>query len=132
MATEQNPQGFTYIQNGTTLAAADQYKIVKFSTTANAVELATAATDKIAGVIETVPRAAAGEVLLIVMSGIKKVRAGGSVSVGDTVTADSTSRAATMTPGAGTLQYKLGVAKTASTAAGQLIEVQLFPGPQNV
>jgi hypothetical protein len=67
--------------------------------------------------------AATGEMLPIVNLGTAVVEAGAAVTAGATVKADAQGRAiAWATSGA-----RLGVALTAATAAGQLIEVSLIP-----
>jgi hypothetical protein len=67
--------------------------------------------------------AASGEPLPIVSLGTAPVEAGAAVTAGATVKSDSSGRAiAWATSGA-----RLGVALTAATAAGQLIEVSLIP-----
>lgn len=73
------------------------YLIVKLDS-AMKVVLATAAADKIVGVLQNSPKAnEAASVLARSASGIGKVQAGGTVAIGDYLTADSTSRAVATT-----------------------------------
>jgi hypothetical protein len=60
--------------------------------------------------------------------GISRVLTGAAVAVGARVGADATSRAITVAPAAGANASYFGVALTASTGAGQFIDVLLVPG----
>jgi hypothetical protein len=94
-----------------------QYKVVKQSS--QTYVLATAATDKFNGVLQNKPTA--GLPCLVYNRGKVPVLAGASVSVGDLVTVDSTSRVvATTTAG----NHVLGIAKTGG-AVGEVIEVNV-------
>lgn len=112
-------------KNKTLIAAADysakQYHIMKV-VTAGTATIASAATDFLVGVLQNEPKANEGaEVSLISGGGTCKVIAGGSISVGDALTADSNGQAvATTTTG----NYLIGRALEAADA-GDIIEVLL-------
>lgn len=95
-----------------------QYKIVKAATTAGAVVLAAAQTDKILGVLQNDP--ASGQEADVAVMGIVKCLAEASVAAGDHVAASTTGRAKTTTTGN---DHTLGIALDASAAAGDLIRV---------
>jgi hypothetical protein len=72
-------------------------------------------------------RVTTGKVVLDVrLLGISRVLAGAAVAVGDRVTNDATARAVAVAASLG-LKESFGVALTASTAAGQFIDVLLTP-----
>jgi hypothetical protein len=58
---------------------------------------------------------------MALMQGVVKVTAGAAVAVGAEIASDNAGRAITSVPGGG--EYACGVALTAATAAGQIIEV---------
>jgi hypothetical protein len=76
------------------------YNVVKFTAaTNNSVDLSTTATDTIAGVIQNYTAGVGGEctVALRNAQGTYKVKAGGTIAVGDLLTTDSASHAITTT-----------------------------------
>ena len=95
-----------------------QYKIVKAATTAGAVVLASAGSDKILGVLQNDP--ASGQEADVAVLGIVKCLAEASVAAGDHVAASTTGRAKTTTSAN---DHVLGIAIDASGAAGDLIRV---------
>ena len=105
---------------GATSIATKQFYIVKQHTDGTMI-LAAAATDKIVGVLQNKP--AVGQAALVRFLGTTKVVAGGTISVGAWVTADSNGKAvATTTDKDVVLGKYLG---TASAASGDIIEIQL-------
>lgn len=109
----------SFVTGATTLAA-KQYYIVKQHTDGTAI-LSAAATDKHIGVLQNKPTV--GQAALVRFLGTTKVVAGGSISVGAWVTADSNGKAvATTTDKDVVIGKYLG---TASAASGDIIEVQL-------
>jgi hypothetical protein len=74
-------------------------------------------------------RVTTGKVVVDVrLLGITRVLAGAAVAVGSRVGNDATCRAVTVAPAAGANAPFFGVALTASTGAGQFIDVLLVPG----
>ena len=105
---------------GATSLATKQFYIVKQHTDGTMI-LAAAATDKIVGVLQNKP--AVDQAALVRFLGTTKVVAGGTISVGAWVTADSNGKAvATTTDKDVVLGKYLG---TASAASGDIIEIQL-------
>lgn len=106
-------------------------RIVKLDTNASnvpdAVLLGAAATDTLYGVsMETIADKANGD---IQVSGTAIVETGATaVTVGSRVTTDASGRAVPAAPAAGTNNGIIGIALTASTGAGQFVEVALL-GP---
>ena len=91
------------------------------------VETAAAATDNLHGVsMSSIKNVSNGDVVL---TGLARVTSGAAVAVGARVNSDATGRAVTATGGAGVANG--GVAKTAATAADQVIEIELA-GPGSV
>lgn len=105
---------------GSVSLATKQFYIVKQHTDGTAI-LSAAATDKHIGVVQNKP--AVGDAALVQFLGTTKVVAGGTISVGAWVTADSNGKAvATTTDKDVVIGKYLG---TASAASGDIIEVQL-------
>lgn len=105
---------------GATTLAAKQYYIVKQHTDGTMI-LAAAGTDKLVGVLQNAP--AVGQAALVRFLGTTKVVAGGTISVGAWVTADSAGKAVATTSASDVvLGTYLG---TGSASAGDVIEVRL-------
>lgn len=103
--------------------SADEFLIVKADTgNSGQIALATAATDPIVGVLQNKPKA--GATGLYRMSGTTKVKAGGTVTVGDRVTTNGSGQAITTTTAGNSL---LGIALE-SAVSGDVFEVQLTIG----
>ena len=68
---------------------------------------------------------AAGQFIPVLALGIGEVESGAAVAVGDDIISDATGRAITSTNTAG--QFVLGIATTATTAAGQTLEYLAMP-----
>lgn len=109
----------------TRLTAADVegYRFVKINSDGNVLQAA-AQTDEQVGVSQA--KALSGRACEVMVNGISKVEAGGAVTRGGKVSADSVGRAINATVAAGNLSY--GIALEAATASGQRIAVLLF-GP---
>lgn len=85
------------------------------------VEVGEGQTDLLVGVLQNTP--AAGEMAVVQFTGVAKVKAGGTISIGAYVSSDSAGKAvATTTNGHVVIGRYIG---TAAAADGDLIEVQL-------
>lgn len=105
--------------------SANQFYIVR-STGAGIVDLCTSSTggaSKPRGVLQNDPKI--NEAASVRVLGLSKCSAGGTVSIGDMVTCTTGGQALTANT---TGQWCIGFAESASTAAGQVIEVFLAPG----
>lgn len=100
-----------------------QYSVVKAASTAGAVIVGAAATDKILGVLMNDP--ASGQEAEVACSGVVRVLAEASVAAGDHVACSTTGRAKTTTTAN---DHVLGVAAEASGAAGDYITVVVSLG----
>ncbi len=81
--------------------SAKRFLIMKFATAANEIGLAAAATDLLVGTLNNKPKAGEGANITLRSGGVTgKVIAGGTISKGDEITADSAGKAvATTTAG---------------------------------
>lgn len=116
--TSSSRRGF---KAGADLSAA-QFSAVKLDTNGNVI-LAVAATDQVIGVLENGPKANdTADVFLRSGNGSYKIKAGGTIAIGQKLTIDSSGRAiyVTGTPTAG--NEIVGVALEAGVV-GQIIEV---------
>lgn len=100
-------------------AAIAAYTVVKFGSADGSVVAAAAASDLMIGVIEGVP-ADAGERCDVMVSGIADVKAGGTITRGSPVTADSSGRVVA----AASTNRQIGIAME-SAVAGDIIGVLL-------
>lgn len=73
------------------------------------------------GVLQDDNGDAAGKVVAVAVGGRSKVEAGGAVAVGDNVASDANGKAVTATTG----DVILGVARSASSADGEIVSVEL-------
>ncbi len=100
-------------------ATASKYHIMKVSA-ANTVVISSAATDLLVGVLVNQPKSGMGAD--IVVAGTVQVYAGGTINLGDDVTADSAGAAvATTTTG----NVVIGRANIEAAASGDIIEIQV-------
>jgi hypothetical protein len=108
-------------------AAADiaPNSIVKFTANAGEVAPATAATDKIAGVTDSVA-VSAGQMVDVAIEGILPVKAGGNIAAGDPLTANANSKAVAATFTAATMKFVIGRA-LAPAVADDLVLFQVAP-----
>lgn len=105
---------------GSSSLATKQFYVVKQHTDGTAI-LSAAATDKHVGIVQNKP--AVGAAALVRFLGTSKAVAGGTISVGAWVTADSNGKVvATTTDKDVVLGKYLG---TASAASGDIVEIQL-------
>jgi len=106
--------------------SASQYCIAKLDTAVeNQVNLATAASDPIAGVIDGFGTTGkAGDTVVIRKGGFSaKVIASAAISIGDKVTATTAGQAVTTTNGG---DFLVGRALQAAAAQGDVIEIELI------
>lgn len=100
-------------KNYTAEAAIAAYRIVKFGAADGGVLQAAAATDKLIGVIDRMPAAAANDRIDVIRTGIAEVQYGGTVAAGDQLTSDASGRAIVATAAAGSNVRVIGVAEVA-------------------
>lgn len=98
-------------------------RIVKFTATAESIDLATAVADKIAGIsYGAIPIGLYGD---IQKDGIGILTSGAAVNVGDRITTDAAGKGVAAAPAGGTNNGLVGVALTATTATDQDFEIAL-------
>lgn len=117
-------EGLTKTLNAEGTIAA--YTIVKVGAADHGALAAAAVSDKIIGVAGSVG-AASGERVDVIMSGIATVLYGGTVARGDVLTTDSSGRAVTAAPAAGTNNRTIGIAQI-SGVVGDLGAVNIALG----
>jgi len=98
--------------------SSNQYKVMKFGSTAKTVKLASAVTDTLAGILQNEP--ASGEAALVAVAGVCKAAAEASVTQGSYLAVSSTGRVKSTTTN---LDYLIGYALEASSSAGDIIEI---------
>ena len=116
----------TLIKQGTAEAAIAAYRIVKFGANDGGYVQASAATDSLAGVCESVGPAS-GERLDVIKSGIADVEYGGVVTRGQPITADANGKAVAAAPAAGSNVRIIGFAEV-SAVAGDIAPAWIEPG----
>jgi hypothetical protein len=102
------------------------YLILKAGSVDGNAALATASTDKLKGVSESVP-VAAGQCVDVIHDGIANVTAGGTIADGDWLTVNASSQAITAAPTTGVNAQVIGKAMT-SAAAGDIFPVLIQLG----
>jgi hypothetical protein len=110
-------------------ALATLFKVVKF-TSARTVTTAAAATDKVLGVLQSAATAA-GQAVEVCVGGESEVIAGGSISYGDFLVADSNGDVVAITPGTTTINYAIGRALE-DADDNDIFRALIFPGGQYV
>ena len=101
-----------------------QYYVVKFSSTAGEIKVATtAATDTLAGILQNEPNTA--ETALVAGLGYCKAAAEANVTAGAAITCSSTGRVKVTTTD---LDQIVGFAIEASTTAGDIIQINAVRG----
>ncbi len=124
MATDNS--GYPYLPM---LAAGDLSahagKILQKNANADEVALATAATQKLIGILQNKP-AAAGRAATVQVAGIAKVIAGAAVTAGALLTTNASGLAITFVPTAATVEWVIGIAMTGAVGANEVIEVLLL------
>lgn len=109
--------------NGSALPAK---RICKFTANSDEVDLATAATDKLAGV--SLGSTASGTFGDVQQYGRAIITAGAAIAVGDRITSGASGKAAAAAPAGGTNNGVIGIAITAASGADVDFECDLF-GP---
>jgi hypothetical protein len=99
--------------------------IVKFTANPGEVAPATAATDKIAGVTDSVA-VKAGQMVDVAIEGCLPVKAGGVIAAGDPLTADASSKAVAAAFAEGVMKFVVGRA-LAPAVADDLVLFQVAP-----
>lgn len=100
-----------------------QFYFVKLSA-ANTVTVCNGATDVPCGILQNKP-SAAGRPAVVRMFGISKVSADAAITVGSLVGTSADGQADIKLAGTDTTQYVVGVALTACSNAGEIVEVSL-------
>lgn len=93
--------------------SAKQFSFVKF-TADNTVDVCSAVTDKPCGVLQNKPTA--GQAADVMVIGVSKVLAGGTIAAGDAVGTDATGKAIKETPGTDTTHFTAGQAEVAAAS----------------
>jgi len=106
--------------------AIDQYLIVKMGSDEEHVTEAAAATDVSVGVTTIVGADAAEERVDVVHFGVAKVKAGGTISAGGFVTADSAGKGVAASPASGVNNYVIGRALQ-DAVNGDIFNVLIMP-----
>lgn len=124
MATENALESLSYSASADLSAL--QYTFVKQSTGAKQIAAVAAATDVPCGVLQNKPTS--GQAATVGFKGVSKVKAGGTIAVGDLVGTTSAGLATTLTPGTDTTKYVCGRAESAGIS-GDIISVNLLAVP---
>lgn len=101
-------------------------RIAKFTGERNKVALATAATDRLAGVTEPMGAVAGGQLDLIQV-GLADLQAGGAFEAGDKLTADAAGKAIKALPVAGQTIHYIATAQD-EAVAGDIVPTLISPG----
>lgn len=108
-----------------TAALATAFLIAKFGADDDTMSQATASTENLVGVFQHTTLAA-GEEVRVMLSGVSRVKLGGTVTRGDRLTSDANGKAVAIGAVAGTNYASIGMA-LASGVADDLIPVLLSP-----
>ena len=109
-----------------TAAIAVQFTIAKFGADDDTLSVATASTEELIGVFQHTT-VNAGDTVRVMLSGITRVKLGGTVARGDWITTDAAAKGVKAAPGAGVNAAVIGKAM-ASGVDGDIISVLLAPG----
>lgn len=104
-------------------------RFVKWTATAGVLAAATAATDRIAGVVDFPGGAADGETFDVVLFGLADIDAGGTFSAGGDLVSDASGKAVAAAPAAGVNNFPGGRAIYPAVNGDR---VQLFVNPTNL
>lgn len=115
------------IKNFTASGAIAHRRLVKFTATDGVVAQASAATDKIAGVVDYPSGAIDGGRVDVVLFGIADVDYGGTVAAGADITSDASGKAVAAAPGAGVNNNTAGRGLTGAIA-GDIAKTFINPG----
>ncbi|MBW1777104.1 MAG: DUF2190 domain-containing protein [Deltaproteobacteria bacterium] len=107
-------------------AIATAYTIAKFGSDDDTLAAATASTEELIGVFQHIT-AAAGDRVRVMLTGISRVKLGGTVTRGGWITSDANAKGVAAAPGAGVNAAVIGKA-LASGVDGDIIPVLLAPG----
>jgi len=107
-------------------AIATAYTIAKFGSDDDTLAAATASTEELIGVFQHTT-AAAGDRVRVMLTGISRVKLGGTVTRGGWITSDANAKGVAAAPGAGVNAAVIGKA-LASGVDGDIIPVLLAPG----
>lgn len=102
-------------------AAVAAFTLAKFGADDDTMSTGVAATDNIVGVFQHATTVAAEEVR-VMLSGVSRVKLGGTVTRGDLIGSDASGQGVTVAPAAGTNNRIVGLA-LASGVAGDIIPV---------
>jgi hypothetical protein len=102
------------------------FTIVRGTANAGEATPATAATDKILGVADSVPQAA-GNMVDVAIEGIHKVVAGAAFDAGDMLMTDTQGRAIRAVFAAGQTRHVIGKALAPAVAAGDIVAFLVSP-----
>jgi hypothetical protein len=102
-------------------AAIAAFTIVKGTSNAGEAAPATAATDKILGVCDSVAATVAGQAIDVATEGVHKVVAGAAFDAGDPLTSDASGRAIRATFTSGQMKHVVGFALQPAIAAGDIV-----------
>lgn len=106
-------------------AAVAAFTLAKFGADDDTLSTGAAATDNVVGVFQHATTAANQEVR-VMLSGISRVKLGGTVTRGDLIGSDASGQGVTVAPSAGTNNRVVGIAM-ASGVSGDIIPVLLNP-----
>lgn len=109
-----------------TAAVAEAYTIAKFGADDDTVDLATAATDSLVGIMQHTTDNA-GDDVRVALEGISLLKLGGVVTRGDFVTSDANGKGVSCAPAQGANSRYIGEAM-ASGVAGDLVPVKICCG----
>ena len=106
-------------------AAVAAFTLAKFGADDDTLSTGAAATDNVVGVFQHATTAA-GEEVRVMLSGVSRVKIGGTVTRGDLIGSDASGQGVTVAPAAGTNNRIVGVA-LASGVSGDIIPVLIAP-----
>lgn len=115
------------IRNFIASGAMTHRRLVKWTATDGVVAQASAATDKIAGVVDYPNGAADGERVDVVLFGIADVEYGGTVAAGAPVTSDASGKAVAAAPATGVNNDVAG-RPLLSAVSGDFVKTLINPG----
>lgn len=106
-------------------AAITAYTVAKFGSDDDTMIPGAAVTDPLMGIFQH--DAASGAEVRVMVTGISRAKAGGSITRGAALTVDASGQVVAASPAAGTNNYIIGFA-LASGVSGDIIPVLLAPG----
>jgi len=115
------------IENFDAEAAINPYRIVKHGANDYGAAQASAVSDALFGVSDSLGADAAGDRVDIITAGLAEVEYGGNVTRGDWLTSDANGKAIAASPATGVNNNTIGQARI-SGVSGDIGKVQLAPG----